>query len=287
MNFIEFVKSRVPELTELGFFNPEEILWELVSFCSGYSKHDLCLSDLPETFDEALFEDKFFDAYDKVLAGEPLQYVLGIAYFRKLDLFVNKSVLIPRPETELIVDIAAKYLHDMHILGQSAKIADICTGSGCIGLSCAYELGSHVFSSDISEDALEVAKKNCTKYRSGNLCMFKQGYLCEPFFHLQGEFDCVLSNPPYVPIKTYESLSESVKLYEPKIALVAGDDGCKYIFELADGAHNLLKSGGLFVCEVNSENAYDFKDMIDRSGFQNTRIVKDLAGRDRFIVGYK
>lgn len=287
MDFFSFVKDKSKELNCLNLDIPESCIWELVEFSSNLTKQDLVLGNYSVDFDENSFRITFNSLFERLKSGEPLQYITGKAYFRNIELNVNSSVLIPRPETEMIVDLAKRYFRQASIDARKSLIADICTGSGCIAISIASEMGAAVYATDISDDCINLAKKNAALNGVSEDTHFLCGNLCEPLSHLAGTFDCVVSNPPYVPTSVFESLKWTVKNFEPAIALKAGDDGCKYMAELSSGAYRLLKPAGMFACEIFDGNSKDFKGIVERAGFSDTEIVKDLAGKPRFVVAYK
>ena len=287
MDFFSFVKDKSNELNQFSSDMPETCIWELVEFCADMSKQDIILGNLNSSFDEKSFQTSFNALIDRLKSGEPLQYITGRAYFRDIKLEVNNTVLIPRPETEMLVDIAKDYLQGKNIDTGSARVGDICTGSGCIAISIASEMGSTVYATDISNNCINLAKKNAAFNGVSENTHFLCGNLCEPLTHLEGTFDCVLSNPPYVPTSVFKSLKWTVKNFEPAIALKAGDDGCQYMAELSSGAYRLLKPDGMFACEIFEENPDVFKGIIENVGFVNAEIVSDLTGRPRFVVAYK
>lgn len=287
MDFFSFVKDKSKELNQLNLDIPESCIWELVEFSSNVSKQDLVLGTYSVDFDESSFLITFNSLLERLKSGEPLQYITGKAYFRNIELHVNSSVLIPRPETEMIVDLAKRYSRQASIHAKDGLIADICTGSGCIAISIASEMGASVYATDISDDCINLAKKNASLNGVSEDTHFFCGNLCEPLSSLDGTFDCVLSNPPYVPTSVFESLKWTVKNFEPAIALKAGGDGCKYMAELSSGAYRLLKPAGMFACEIFEENPDVFKSIIENAGFIHAEIVSDLAGKSRFVVAYK
>lgn len=287
MDFFSFVKDKSKELSQFNLDMPESFVWELVEFCASMSKQDIICGKLNSNLNETSFQSSFNALFDRLKSGEPLQQITGRAYFRDIKLEMNSSVLIPRPETEMLVDIAKDYLDSNNIETGSAMVGDICTGSGCIAISVAKETGAYVFATDISEECISIAKKNAELNDISEKCEFLYGNLCDPLRSRRGTFDCILSNPPYVPASVYETLKWSVKNFEPEIALEAGDDGCKYMGNLSDGAYALLKHGGLFACEIFDGNSNDFKGIVERAGFSDAEIVKDLAGKPRFVVAFK
>lgn len=224
----------------------------------------------------------------RVEAGEPLQYALGRWAFRRLDLMVDRRVLIPRPETELIVDHVLAHLRT---LGRPAVVVDLGTGSGAIGLSVLHEMppGSvDVWMTDESEDALDVARANAAGVaRSASGARFARGnwYSALPG-SLQGTVDAVVSNPPYVATDDPE-LDESVSDWEPEGALIAGSDGLDDLRIIISGAHEWLRPGGLLVVEIGHSQGQAVIDLYHGSGMGDIRVRQDLAGRDRFVGGVR
>jgi release factor glutamine methyltransferase len=217
-------------------------------------------------------------------AGEPLQYVLGRWSFRHLDLAVDRRVLIPRPETELVAGVAIKLAA---AIGPPRIVADLGTGSGAIGLSLAQELpleGTTVWITDASEGALAVASSNLPGIgRAARNVRVAQGSWFEAL--PKGEqFDVVVSNPPYVAEGSSE-LEESVARWEPRDALLAGADGLDAIREIVAGAPDHLARGGWLVLEIGADQGKAVRALYEQAGFQNVEIRKDLAGRDRIAVG--
>jgi release factor glutamine methyltransferase len=217
-------------------------------------------------------------------AGEPLQYVLGRWSFRHLDLMVDRRVLIPRPETELVAGVAIELAK---AVGPPRVVADLGTGSGAIGLSLATELpleGTRVWITDVSEGALAVASSNLPGIGrvARNVRVAKGSW----FKALpEGErFDVIVSNPPYVAERSVE-LEESVAKWEPSEALLAGADGLDAIRELVAGAPDHLAAGGWLVLEIGADQGKAVSELYENAGFENIEIRKDLAGRDRIAVG--
>ena len=224
----------------------------------------------------------------RFLDGEPLQYVLGRWGFRRLDLMVDRRVLIPRPETELIVDIVLG-----HIAGRAvpATVVDLGTGSGAIGLSILREspVGSvTVHMTDASQDALVVARANAVGAgRAASGARFAHGSWYDALDgSLRGAVDVIVSNPPYIAAGDDE-LDESVREWEPMTALIAGDDGLDDLRVITSGAGDWLVPGGLLVTEIGHTQAPAVVELYDGSGFAEIRVHSDLAGRDRFVSGVR
>ena len=222
--------------------------------------------------------------------GEPLQYVMGRWAFRRLDLLVDSRVLIPRPETELLVEHVTRYaLQKIRDVGRGVTIADLGTGSGAVGLSVLHELpfeSSEVWMTDVSEDALHVAHANAAGVgRNAVGARFGHGSWYEALpVDLQGSLDAIVSNPPY--IATGDPLvGESVLKWEPHNALFAGKDGLNDLRVVVSGAPDWLVPGGLLAVEMGFTQATVVSQLFESVGFKNVSVHKDLAGLDRFVTG--
>jgi len=211
------------------------------------------------------------------LGGEPLQYIEGSAAFGPLDLLVDERVLVPRPETEGLFEIAVKMVRNPEV------IVDLCTGSGALALALknAFPTAA-VFATDISEDAIAVAMEN--RYRNRLDIYLASGDLFDPLpASLLGEVDLLVANPPYVAEAEFASLPEDVKR-EPRVALVAGRSGLEVIQSIGDVAFAWLRPGGVLVCEIGERQG-----ITASSSFRNLPAVvrKDMTGRDRYVVAVK
>lgn len=220
-------------------------------------------------------------------AKEPIQYILNKAYFCDLELRIIPGVLIPRPETELLVEYVKKYLLNI----SKPYIADLCTGSGCIAVSLAKDIkDSNIYATDISKDACDCALDNVKKYNLKNVKIIQSNLgdaILQNYDNLKSKFDCVMSNPPYVPDNVYESLDDEVKLYEPSLALKAGHDGLDYVRDICDFAKKALKPNGLFALELHETSLFEAKKIVAKCGFVNVEIIKDLSGKNRFLFSYQ
>ena len=222
--------------------------------------------------------------------GEPLQYVMGRWAFRRLDLLVDSRVLIPRPETELLVEHVTRYaLQKIRDVGRGVTIADLGTGSGAVGLSILHELpfeSAEVWMTDVSEDALHVARANAAGVgRNAVGARFGHGSWYEALpADLQGSLDAIVSNPPY--IATGDPLvGESVLKWEPHNALFAGPDGLDDLRVVVSGAAKWLVPSGLLAVEMGFTQAKVVSQLFESAGFKNLSVHKDLAGLDRFVTG--
>ena len=242
-----------------------EVLDELVSERSGQQLHDML---------------------QRFASGEPLQYVMGRWAFRQLDLLVDKRVLIPRPETELIVDIVKNYLGAKR---EAITLVDLGTGSGAIGLSLLHELplgAATVWMTDESEDALHVARANAAGIgRPAIGARFAHGHWCDALpAELVGVCDVVVSNPPYIA-EGDAQVEASVLQWEPGDALFAGVDGLEDIAQIVQTAPKWLTTGGMLVTEMGYTQASAIQQLFGAAGFTHVTVHQDLTGRDRFVSG--
>ncbi|NOT75595.1 MAG: peptide chain release factor N(5)-glutamine methyltransferase [Cyclobacteriaceae bacterium] len=214
--------------------------------------------------------------------NEPLQYVLGESEFYGRRFIVNPAVLIPRPETEIMIDSVLSFMKDR---ADEISILDIGTGSGCIGITLSLEVkSSHVSATDISEQALIIAKKNA-KQLNASIEFYKRDVLSE--FLPKDSLDVIVSNPPYILENEKNTLHENVVNYEPSLALfVPNDDALIFHRALTEHSKRSLKSGGMLMTEINERFGKETLELFQSAGFE-AEIVKDLDGKDRFISGIK
>ncbi len=211
------------------------------------------------------------------LAGEPLQYIEGTAAFASLDLTVDDRVLIPRPETEGLFDLAVRMVRAPEV------IVDLCTGSGALALALKQTFpAAAVFATDISSEALEVAAIN--RHKTGLQIYLADGDLFDPLpASILGLVDLIVANPPYVAEVDFAGLPRDVQL-EPRVALVAGPSGLEVIERIGDTAGQWLRPGGVLICEIGENQGVSAS-----SSFPDLPVVvrQDLTGRDRYLVAVK
>ncbi|MGR6086751.1 MAG: peptide chain release factor N(5)-glutamine methyltransferase [Arcticibacter sp.] len=219
----------------------------------------------------------------RLLAGTPVQYVTGYELFNGRFFKVTPDVLIPRPETEEMVQLVSS-----QILTNPTAILDLCTGSGCIAISLALEYpDAAVWATDVSVKALDVARENA-KIFNVEVHFLESDLLANkpPIEDLQ--FDLVISNPPYIPNGEIHITDPNVKDFEPHLALfVDGDDPLLFYRRIADESSRLLKDGGICMVEINRKFGMDVLTIFDQVGLENTRLLKDISGNERFVIGIK
>lgn len=236
-------------------------------------------SDFILNKDKEIDEKPYFEMIEKRIGGMPVQYITGKTEFMSLDFYVNESVLIPRQDTELTVE---KIIEDCK--NQRVKILDICTGSGCIAISLDKYLEGEVFAFDISEKALEVAKRN-NALNETKVTFFKDNAL-NPENEYEG-FDVVVSNPPYIESETVEGLEDKVKEFEPTLALDGGIDGLDFYRKITPYAYEVLKRGGKLYFEIGYNQSDAVSHLLSTNGFKNVTVEKDYNNNDRLVYGTK
>lgn len=218
------------------------------------------------------------------LKHEPLQYIVGTAAFRNLELVVDRRVLIPRPETEVLAGCAIGWAR---AAGGAATALDIGTGSGAIALSLLQENAvERAIATDVSEDALSVAHANAERHQLVGRVEFRTGSVWRPVGEME-TFDIVISNPPYIAPEERATLQPEVRDWEPDSALFAPADGLAVIREIVAGAPAHLRAGGLLALEVAAEQAQLVASEIDRGQFEDVQVIRDLAGRDRVVTAVR
>jgi len=220
------------------------------------------------------------------ISGVPLQYITGKQEFMSLDFDVNPAVLIPRAETEILVDQVLNCISDLSE-NNTVRVLDIGTGSGCISICTAYYSKRAVITAiDISKDALQTAKQNANKHGILERIKFIESNLFEGIS--EQKFDVIVSNPPYISTGTIMNLQTEVKNHEPMWALNGGDDGLDCIRRIIEEAHIYLESGGMLALEIGHDQAQRVASLIDkRAEYRNIRITKDYSGIDRVVIANK
>ena len=230
---------------------------------------------------------RFYQLLERRMDREPLQYIIGSQEFMGLPFQVNPAVLIPRQDTETLVETAIKEASDME---PDLRILDMCCGSGAIAVSCAcYIPGSRVTACDFSEEALDVARKNAEANQVSERISFMKSDLFSCFRQRpdvteKTAFDMILCNPPYIPTDVIPGLQAEITEYEPREALDGGPDGLDFYRVLSAEAWEYLKPGGLLLMEIGSDQAEAVQSLLRQQGrYTDPDVIRDLAGKDRVI----
>lgn len=276
MKIEELLKEGKIKLTENKIEDANLIARVLLEFVLKIDRNELIKKQLQEVEKEK--EEEYKQKVEQILQGIPLQYITNLQEFMKLNFFVNENVLIPQPDTEILVEEVIKIAQ----LENKIKILDICTGSGCIGISLAYYLkNAKISMSDISKNAIEIAKKNAKENKVLEKTKFIKSDLFE---NIEEKFDIIVSNPPYIETDVIKNLSKQVQ-NEPKIALDGGKDGLLFYRKLIKEAPNFLNYNGYLCMEIG----YDQKEKVieiakQEEIFSKIEAIKDLSGNDRVII---
>jgi len=252
----------------------------LLCHVSGKTQEQL-ISDMELYASESVCLD-LNKALERILSGEPLAYVLGKWEFYGLPLYVDNRVLIPRDDTCAVVALAVKY---GLFLSQAPRILDLCTGSGCIGLAIASRVkDARVTLADISKDALSVAKKNIAlNHMSGRVSCIQADAMREPSAFL-GKFDMIVSNPPYVTTAEMDELPNSVRAFEPHLALHGGVDGLDFYRSVIENYAQALKPEGYLCFEFGMGQGDAICDLLENAGFTILERSKDYNDRERAVI---
>ena len=229
----------------------------------------------------------FYENFEKRRKRIPLAQILGRQSFYGLDFFVNEDVLIPRADTECLVDLVLEDYVELAKQGEKTyaekRILDLCTGSGCIGISVAKHLPyQELLLVDLSEKALAVAKKNAEKHLGGNVRLLQSDLLTEVH---EKRFSLLLSNPPYIVSKVIPGLEREVSEYEPKMALDGGEDGLIFYRRIAKEAKAVLLPGARLYLEIGYDQGESVKDIFQKEGYEEVEVFPDLAGNPRVVRG--
>ena len=237
------------------------------------------LLDNSEVSDSAAAE--IIKLAERRIDGEPVRYIIGTCPFMQLEFYINKSTLIPRQDTEILVETVS----DMIDSNKDTVLWDIGCGSGCIGITLAYmHTRLSVYEFDISETALETAAKTAKRYRVDNRISFVQHDILSDM----PKFDkpqIIVSNPPYIPTGSLNSLQREVIGYEPVAALDGGEDGLKFYKKIIHDAP--LGKGGLLAFEIGYDQGESVPRIMEDNGYKNIKLIRDLSGNPRVVLGYK
>ena len=266
-------------LTDSGI-EPNEAKVEvrlLIEYFAGYSLVDILMG-------KKLTEDKLKIVEEKAKlrakTHEPIQYIIGLADFMGEKFLVNKDVLIPRDETELLVRKAIEIIKENNF----KMVLDMCTGSGCIACMIAKLTNSQAMGVDISTEAIHTAFKNMEKFGLYNRAIFRKSDIYSKIREDE-KFDLIVSNPPYIPPKEKETIQEEVS-YEPDLALYTTDEkGLAFYEKIIKDAPKFLNKGGYLMFELGIGQSRSVAQLMKKAGFENIKVLKDLANIDRVIFG--
>ena len=279
MNIKDLVNSGVKILKENNIKNPildaEIILSSIIK-----KERDYIILNETDQINQFLIK-KFYNFVNRRKIGEPISYIVKSKYFWNNCFYVNKDVLIPRPDTEHIVEEVLKLVR----VNSRKSVLDIGTGSGCILLSILKERKLLTgYGIDISKKSINVCKINAKRLEINNRAKF---YVSDIDKFFLGKYDIVVSNPPYIDTSKIKYLEKDVSKFEPRLALDGGVDGFSEITKVVGKTKDLIKKNGLFILEIGFKQKDKVIEIINKKGFYIKKIIKDYAGKDRCIISYK
>jgi len=254
----------------------------IVAHCAGRSKEKLLAMGSIFATDPGI-KTKIDDSLERRLNGEPLAYVLGEWEFYGIPLMINENVMIPRIDTEVL---AREVIGLLKRKVWQTRVLDLCTGSGCLGLAIAANVPNcRIVMIDSSEDAMAVCRQNMLKTNlSRHITAMDVDILIKPPAIL-GEFDVIVSNPPYIPTGDIDLLDVSVRDYEPRAALDGGEDGMAYFHAITINWRKLLKRGGHLAFECGEGQSAAVRYIMKQNGFGDIKTYKDTLGIERVVIG--
>lgn len=277
MTWGELLKQGQERLKKAGIQENELDAWYLFERAFSMSRARYFLDAKEEAAPEAPALKAYEDGLERRSGRMPLQHILGTQEFMGMEFFVNAHVLIPRQDTETLVETVLNEQKNRNI-----SVLAMCTGSGCIAVSLKALGGyARVAAADISPEALEVAEKNAGTYP----VEFRQSDMFAAFEPGRDMFDVIVSNPPYIPSEVIRGLEPEVRDHEPLGALDGKEDGLYFYRILAEQCGDFLNQGGSVYFETGHDQGAAVKTLLESHGFQDTKVIKDLAGMDRVVRG--
>lgn len=267
-------------LADAGITDAEYDSFALLEYITGMDRTAYILNgskSVPEDIAE-----RYDAVIDRRSSHIPLQHITGQAWFYGRSFNVNSDVLVPRQDTEVLV------LEALKVINAKDSVLDMCTGSGCIIITLALEkkLG-RALGADISEAALKVAAGNREKLGADDVTFVKSNIFSDINVNDEELFDVIVSNPPYIATGEIETLTEEVRIHDPYIALDGLEDGLHFYREITQQSMNYIKSGGWLLYEIGCTQAHDVSDIMSEYGYSNIKVIKDLAGLDRVVMGQR
>lgn len=271
----QLVRETAKHLSENPLFEAEQMVMAVCNL----DRTELVLKGRNEASEEEI--EKVNDMVLRRLKGEPLQYIIGECEFMSLKFYTERGVLIPRSDTETLVEKILDFTDE----NKEYKVLDICTGTGCIGISIAnYRKKAEVKLLDISDIAINLAKRNIILNNVNDRVFAEKEDILKDY--PKEKYDIIVSNPPYIESDVIDTLQVEVKDYEPHLALDGGKDGLIFYRRIADIAPKMLNVGGILAFEIGYNQGSKVLEIMKKS-FYNIQIIKDLCGNDRVVIGIR
>lgn len=282
MKYREILLAGEERLASADIVDSKNDAWLLFEYIFNIPRHKYFMISADECEKEMLMED-YFRVIDVRAGHIPLQHITKTQDFMGMTFKVNEHVLIPRQDTEVLVEKALSVMKD------GDKVLDMCTGSGCIAISIAKLKNVDVTAVDISSEALKVSRENADNLGASNV-KFIESNLFEKIKEDStskkcNKYDIIVSNPPYIKSLDIEDLMIEVKEHEPRLALDGDEDGLRFYRTITEEAKDFLKPGGYLLYEIGCDQGDDLRNIMEENGFTDIEIIKDLAGLDRVCLG--
>lgn len=279
MNIKEIRKIAIENLIKSNIEDSNTKISILLQYLLSMSKTEIMLHENME-LDETQKEE-IFKRVEEIIAGKPIQYITHHQEFMGLDFYVDENVLIPQPDTEILVE---ETIHMINRKNENIRILDLCTGSGAIAISIENYARDRniikIYASDISAEALEIARKNAILNNEETNIRFIKSNMFE---NINDKFDIIVSNPPYIETQTIANLSKEVQ-NEPHIALDGGADGLDFYRIIAKEAKKHLNRNGWILLEIGYNQKESVSNLLQEEKYENITCIKDLNGNDRVIM---
>lgn len=281
MKYAELVKQGQIKLFKAGINNADFDAWVLVEKICEISRTEYFVKMHDEVSEDIV--TSYFEAIDKRITHYPLQYIVGEWEFMGIPFKVNENVLIPRQDTEILVEKALEIIgSEFEKIKGKISVMDMCTGSGCIGISVAKKCqNTSVTCVDISKAALEVAKENGKLNGVKNISFIES----DLFENVNGKFNVIISNPPYITSAEIKKLMPEVKDFEPHLALDGDSDGLKFYKLIINQSKEYLNENGYILFEIGCDQGEQVKKLLFEKGYTDIEVLKDLGGNDRVVIG--
>ena len=285
MEIKDLIRMGVKKLDGKKYSNPPLECVLLLAYLLDVDKTYIYIHNDEEV--SSSVENKYFSLIDERRKGYPIQYILKEKEFMGISFYIEEGVLIPRPDTEILVQYVLDYIDEKY-KERDIKIVELGTGSGCISLSIAYyKKNVFVYSVDIDKKANAVAEENSKRLKLSDRVKILEGDLFQGIKNmgLKNSVDIIVSNPPYIPEDEIFGLQDEIKKYEPLWALDGGEDGLDYYRRIIPQSKEYLKNRGILVFEMGFDQGRKIKELMEKGNFRNINILKDLQGLDRVITG--
>ncbi len=280
------VAEGIKKLNKREFNNPFLEAYMILEYLLNKEKLFLITHE-DEEIEEETYK-RYLELIEKRNTGYPIQYIIHNQEFMGINFYLDEDVLIPRPDTEVLVENAIKIAKSDYFSHKNIKALDIGTGSGAIAVSFGYYCrDAEVLGVDINPKAVEVARKNVKENKLDNVNIIKGDLFMEKFDFPNEKYDIIMSNPPYIKSEDIKKLQLEVSQYEPKNALDGGDSGLKFHSQILKIIPNYLNDKSVLIMEIGWDQAKEVVDIMRKiKGFKKVEVRKDIAKKDRIVIGY-